>query len=394
MYRSALIAILTLCCANANAWLRMQYPDVILVERSELIVVGHIKKDSITYVAHAVSNGGGRSWEHHATLIITEIIKGKCEEREIPIVIHYGLDPMIGGQFLQARGGSGSYVSLFGKGAKIEKDQIDLFDTGSSAVSFTPFFSSAETDNLWFLRRRAGIYGREPGTGDYGIVDPEDVEKLELKDYFTKYLENEPETAVRAYVATHPLLAQRTKRYFAHLEVQAILKIDAVETRAKRLVPYFVDRQYWYDEDQTKGQSGCEARDGLVACGDTACSLLVKLFDDPAMVRNRQDIIEVWSNARYKGAVPLLIDLLKKQDDFWSRQTLQGDWWNAVNTPENEARRRFYGEVYSAVNALHHIGDTRAKDAIELTLKRWKVIAFSNPQIIEACEQALRDLSE
>src|SRR5262249_33896926 len=160
---------------------------------------------SITRVSHKKNPNEGASWEHHATLVVTEVIKGKLAEKEIPLIIHYGLDPMVGGSFI-----AGGSVSISGL-PPVEKDQIDLFDTGNSAMSFAPFMAHIEKDNLWFLRRRSGIYGREPGTGDFGIVDPEDVQPLDLKEYFTKYLEKDNEAAVRAYVTTHPLLVRRTQ---------------------------------------------------------------------------------------------------------------------------------------------------------------------------------------
>ena len=47
------------------------------MDRSELVVVGHLKADSIVRVQHVAKPGEGASWEYHATLIINETLKGK-----------------------------------------------------------------------------------------------------------------------------------------------------------------------------------------------------------------------------------------------------------------------------------------------------------------------------
>src|SRR5437868_5550017 len=82
----------------AHAWLRPHYEDATVAERSELIVVARLKVGSIQYVPHEKKPSEGMSWEHHPTLVITQVLKGECKEKEIPVVIHYGLDPVVGGR--------------------------------------------------------------------------------------------------------------------------------------------------------------------------------------------------------------------------------------------------------------------------------------------------------
>jgi hypothetical protein len=72
--------------------------DATVVERSELIVVAHLKKGSILKVSHEKSPVAGASWEHHAVLVITTVLKGKCDKQEIPLIIHYGLLPLVRGE--------------------------------------------------------------------------------------------------------------------------------------------------------------------------------------------------------------------------------------------------------------------------------------------------------
>src|SRR2546423_355451 len=118
--------------ATAPGWTRFLIEDTTLVKHAELIVIGRLKTGSIVHVAEAA---GGRSGsEHRAVLIVTEVMKGRCDGREIPIIIHYGLKPVVGGR------------------AKQEGRQqiIEIHDTGNSGWSPEPIVSDASKDNLWF----------------------------------------------------------------------------------------------------------------------------------------------------------------------------------------------------------------------------------------------------
>ncbi len=62
----------------AIAWLRPRYEDATVVGRSELIVVGRLVAGSIKYVPHARKPDRGRSGEHHANLVISEVYYSLC----------------------------------------------------------------------------------------------------------------------------------------------------------------------------------------------------------------------------------------------------------------------------------------------------------------------------
>lgn len=82
--------LLVLCLTSpALAWLGPSYEDDEVVARSEAIVVGSIKDGSIRRVDHDRPPGEGRSWEHHATLVVMRVIKGKVAGQEIPLIVHY-----------------------------------------------------------------------------------------------------------------------------------------------------------------------------------------------------------------------------------------------------------------------------------------------------------------
>jgi len=243
--------------------------------------------------------------------------------------------------------------------------------------------SDAGKDNLWFLRKRSGFFGRKPGTGKYGIVDPEDLQPLHLKDYFLAYLSEDPESAVKRHMVNNPAVVQRAQRYLDHLEIQRIFKIKDPSHRLEKLLPFYVKRTTW---GVTR-----EARQGIISCGKVAGKSLLTVFQDSKHKDLRDDIILIWRDIGYKEAVHLLINLLKQHDQFWENQDLKKGWWNSdVGSELTRNRREVYGEIYYAVCALRSFADPRAREAIEITRQRWKSINFENSQIVEECEAALK----
>ena len=151
-----LIAAVLIVPFRAESWLRRGYHDSVLVERSELIFVGRLKRDSIEYIPHSTGPGEGHGWEHRARLVISEVLKGELDEKELMIIIHYGLDPIVGG--VMEREGR-IRVSLRGNRRDYPKEIIEIMDTGNSGWSGIPLVKDAGENNLWFLCRRTGRYG-------------------------------------------------------------------------------------------------------------------------------------------------------------------------------------------------------------------------------------------
>src|SRR5215813_12890747 len=202
----------------ACGWLRPWYEDITVVQRSELIVVGRLKRGSIV----SASPGEGFA-QYHARLAITNVLKGSIEETEIPVIIYHGLTPLVGG-YIDDAGIRMDLRSLYGE---TRKDAIQIIDTGGD-TTLDPLVPDAGEDNLWFLRRRSGNYGREAGTGDFGIVDPQDLQPLSLRYYFLAYRSADPEAGVRTQLALHPEIARGAQRYLDHVEVQRILALPDV----------------------------------------------------------------------------------------------------------------------------------------------------------------------
>jgi hypothetical protein len=259
---------------------------------------------------------------------------------------------------------------------------IEIMDTGNSAHSFTPLVPDASKTNLWFLRKLGGKYGGEQAKQDtaYGIVDPEDVQPLALKQYFQCYFAADAEAAVRAQLQRQPDISERATRYLQHREIARILEMPDAKVRAERLLPYWVARHTWGNT--------WEAEKGIIDAGEVAGPYLMAVFDTRPVFRER--VISIWGKTKYRPAVPTLIKLLESHDKFWAAQTLEKNWWNGDADAARRARRReVYGETYASVVALHKIGDRSAVDIIRKTHARWSAIGFDNPQIVEACVEAL-----
>jgi hypothetical protein len=260
---------------------------------------------------------------------------------------------------------------------------IEIMDSGNSARSFQPLVPDASQSHLWFLRRLGGRYGHEPPGTDtrFGIVDPEDVQPIELKAYFQCYFSDDPEKAVRERLQVQPDVADRAVRYLTHREIERVMKIPDAGKRVERLIPYWLARYDW--------GYVAEAQKGIVDAGEVAGPYLNAIYE--TRPDRRQDVIRIWGDIRYHAAVPKLISLLQAHDDFWSRQTLDKGWWNRDGDPElMRLRRDVYCETYGAVTALHAIGDRSAIDVIRKTHARWSAIKFENGQIVEDCEAALK----
>jgi hypothetical protein len=356
----ALLLVVFTCFATpALAWLRPSFEDDEIVARSEAIVVGGIKDGSIRRVDHDRPPGDGRSWEHHATLVVKRVIKGKVEQKEIPLIVHYGLDLV-----------------------PTDAGAIRLVDTGNSAMG-PDLLADARQDHLWLLRRRSGLYGREPGTGDFGIVDPEDVQPVALEDYLKCYLAADPDPAVRAQLQRQPLVAERATHYLQLAAVRRAARIEDAGRRVEALLPYFTSR--------TSSRAYEEAHKAILSAGPVAGPYLLGVYRATTDSNLRQDVIRAWAKVRWAGCVEELTKLLEQHDGFWANQKLEPGWWNKdADSITTQRRRDVYGEVYAAIHALRQVGDPAARDALEMTRRRWAAIDFDNPQIVEECEAALK----
>src|SRR4051812_24579118 len=132
MLRWLCVFVLSLGTFDARAWIRAQYEDAQVVERSELIVVARIKPGSVEFVPNIPNSNGS----HRAVLIIEQVLKGKFDEKETVVLIGYGIKPYVGGKDLK----SGEIV-IKGK----PSDQIALCDYSDSGYQMV---QNAQENNV------------------------------------------------------------------------------------------------------------------------------------------------------------------------------------------------------------------------------------------------------
>jgi len=233
-------------------------------------------------------------------------LKGEIREKEIPITVHYGLDPIVGGVYLKT-GTKSNYIT---RGRKVSKDHVAIMDTGNSSRSFRPFVEDAGKDNIWFLRKIDG-YGKEKVGGGFGIADPEDVQPMSMKGYFLACLSKDPERAVQEYLKKQPKLAQRVEDYLVYAELQRALSIADPNEKAVRLSDYLAPGR------KPKGYNGrydWVLRKHLYKLGAHAVEPLVTILAN-AVPQHKLDMVvltlyDIGKEAQ--SAVPYLLKMLKQ----------------------------------------------------------------------------------
>ena len=173
--KTVLIAVIIFCSVVSSfAWLRRHFSDEEIVSRAELIIIGKIKEDSIVLIPHDSKNG--QSWEHHVTLLVSEVLKGQVSSNSMIVSIHYGLDP----------GAGARHVDVPWSRCAFTNDAVEIFDTGNSEMNFSPLTGDIRTNHIWLLRRES-----KPSNFDtdwIGIYDPEDIQPISMKEELLKHL--------------------------------------------------------------------------------------------------------------------------------------------------------------------------------------------------------------
>jgi hypothetical protein len=159
----------------ACAWERKQISEAEAVSRAGLVVVGKINPGSIVFVPHDGKNGSA-SWEHHAELLISEVLKGQAPSNSMIVSIHYGLDPDNGR----------SRINVPWPGGGSTNEAIEILDTGSTKQASAPVASDIQNDHVWLLHSETNSANND--TDWIGVYDPEDIQPLTNRDEVLKYL--------------------------------------------------------------------------------------------------------------------------------------------------------------------------------------------------------------
>jgi len=170
-----LIPVGLICGAVAvHAWLRPHYSDEQIVARAELIVIGRVRDGSIVFLPRKVSEG----WEHHAELLISEVLKGHAPSNAMVVSIHYGLQPVVKGWGTVTDGRVG--ITNYPKGV------VEVTDWGNSVRPGWPTPGDIRTNHIWLLRRVQKAINFD---SDWiGVYDPEDIQPVERREQLLRYL--------------------------------------------------------------------------------------------------------------------------------------------------------------------------------------------------------------
>ncbi len=367
--------------------------DATKVDRSELIVVGHLKEDSIGYVAYpntaaedqmileqARQDGNSNPvfypmrWEHPAILVVSEVIKGRSTNHEIPIIIGQGLDVVYG------RSPRDDEMEFFVPAFRKEypKNLVRLFESQGSTEIFpeTPVIEDARKDYIWFLSRGAGA-GQMGDTNALGIMCGQDIQAAAMKGYFEAYLSDHREEAVKAYADEHPEVAFEAQRWLDGLvttrEWESVKAIKDPQAKAKKMAAYMREAT----APKGAGMLYRELREEMPKLGADAVPELIEVLR--AGMTNGEDlnlpVLILCSIGRpATPAVPVLCELLEK-----SGKTSQYYICSALKTAADPKAIPFVRPILKladmqaateAAEALEAMGDKDSFDAIAALLPR------------------------
>jgi hypothetical protein len=185
----AVVAILMCCCLLG--WLRVYRKPGVRFGQAEVIVIGKIVPDSIQLYP---SVGGAEDFG--AVLRVTLVLKGQPTGQEVPIVLHHGLTPVVGGYLKTAR-------TTIDAGQR-QAGVIELWDTGDSAVSCEPFVADAREDHIWCLSRHPDYWpysgcGPPAHASQLGVTEPDEVLAID-KTVLDRLLHEDDQAIVFAVV--------------------------------------------------------------------------------------------------------------------------------------------------------------------------------------------------
>jgi hypothetical protein len=235
------------------------------------------------------------------------------------------------------------------------------------AVSLT----DARQDQLWFLRRGDPEQRGPPTDRSLGVSSGQDIQPAELKTYYLAFLSDDPPKRIEELAKGNSALAQRSRDWLDHLEVEKICTVPDLPERARKLVTYFI-----HHDGEPRKATDFEVTRHLWECGFAGAEVLRPYVDAPGYTEMQRDILSVWTTLHFPDAVPVLIGHLEKEEKFWASQ-------DPAEIAAAKARRDgkldahemarivSYAAICDAAEALIEYADPRSRPILETTLRRW-----------------------
>jgi hypothetical protein len=182
------VVLLVLCLAaladSAYAYLPLYEHPSEIARQAELIVVGHLEQGSVEYLTEKV-----KRWDKELTwyaprakLLVTEVVRGKLAEKELPVWFRGTAVPVVGGRFEWDFGNGRRKFGITRKG--VDKDVIQIYEVNNSYYQMNQG-RDLRTDHLWFLKLHGGLPGKKPDEREWGLDSPQYIVPTEEKE---KYL--------------------------------------------------------------------------------------------------------------------------------------------------------------------------------------------------------------
>jgi hypothetical protein len=384
--------IFVLSAGCAHAWMRWSVPDDELVQRSDAIVIGHVE-DSFTPLEiskgslDSITSKDSHLWEYRTTLIVTKTLTGKIAIGPMPLLIHYGIKPVILDK-------SSTKPSSFDWMHPTVADQMTFGDTPVGIYDFLGTIggvlasSDIRRDHLWFLRTTARSFGSGKEITDApGIWDPQDVRPLIDKPYYEAVLTSDP-AALAPFTVGASWRSEQARLAQSRLKVNKIVQNPDLSVRCDQLMPIFLNKE--------------PARElafaAIIATGSVGAAKLVPVFQT-ANAEDKGTIMGGWWNAKYRESVPLVTDFLREQNRWWSFKSKEDRIFASREGPRggdpyHDARSISFRNLFCAIVVLDDFHATEAKDIVAQTRHQWQDAKpfLSNNDLLQTCDDALTDL--
>ncbi|MBL9134086.1 MAG: hypothetical protein JNG86_22930 [Verrucomicrobiaceae bacterium] len=378
--RLILGAVLFLLCASQSAaWMRPYRRDDLVLAEAELIVVARLKEGTLRRVERVYPKGQqGNSWDHTAVLIVTEVLKGEHKEKELPLILEYGLGPIVDGVMSKKRPNHPA-------GLVTCKGAVELEDFGDNFGGKVK--GDIREDHLWFIRkasddsRPANIYTR------LSVEEPREVQHLEMKPYYLALMSVDVERRLKAIADESTAAGRRSLDVLDQMEVDRIVKIPNLAERAAKLMPFYA----WTPPPDRRLPN---VAGELIKCGPVVGDMLMPLYHAPPPHLDKWRIVSIWEAIRYTKGEPLMIEQLEKENQFWAGQRLKPEYpiHDDLRRLDLEGRQEASkSRMRKAINYLSLLGGERSVPVILETWRRWYVIDPMDG-INRQCREAIAEI--